>query len=203
MTVTNPSGLAGTMPRGYVSMFADVPGSNGFNSFIASLVANGLTAGCGGADYCPASPVTRQQMAVFLLKGKFGLCFTPPPCTGKVFDDVPCTGSPFDPWIEVLATLQVTGGCGGGNYCPTYPVLRQQMAAFLLKAAFDSTYVPPACDNPFFDDVPCSNPFSPFIYDLASRGITGGCSNNEYCPVDPVLRQQMAVFLVKTFLLPL
>ena len=203
VTVTNPSGLAGTMPRGYVSMFADVPSSNGFSSFIAGLVANGLTAGCGGADYCPASPVTRQQMAVFLLKGKFGLCFTPPPCTGEVFDDVPCTGSPFDPWIEVLATLQVTGGCGGGNYCPTNPVLRQQMAAFLLKADFDSTYVPPPCDNPFFDDVPCSNPFAPFIYDLASRGITGGCSNNLYCPVDPVLRQQMAVFLVKTFLLPL
>ena len=36
VTVTNPSGLAGTMPRGYVSMFADVPSSNGFNSFIAA-----------------------------------------------------------------------------------------------------------------------------------------------------------------------
>jgi S-layer family protein len=142
-------------------------------------------------------------MAVFLLKGKYGLCYTPPPCTGTVFGDVHCQGSPFDPWIEALAALQVTGGCGGGNYCPTNPVLRQQMAVFLLKAAFESTYVPPVCSNAFFIDVPCASPFADWIYDLAARGITGGCTNNAYCPLDPVLRQQMAVFLVKMFNLPL
>ena len=200
VTVTNPSGLFGTMPRGYVSMFADV---NGFDLYIASLVANGLTVGCGGPDYCPTSSVTRRQMAVFLLRGKFGLCYTPPPCTGTVFDDVPCTGSPFDPWIEALAALQVTGGCGNGNYCPLNPVLRQQMAVFLLKAALGFDYAPPACDTPAFADVPCSSPFAPWIDDLFERGITGGCSGSNYCPVDPVLRQQMAVFLVKTFNLPL
>jgi len=200
VTVTNPSGLSGTMPRGYVSMFADV---SGFDLYIASLVANGLTVGCGGPGYCPTSSVTRQQMAVFLLRGKFGLCYTPPPCTGTVFGDVPCTGSPFDPWVEALGALQITGGCGGGNYCPTSPVLRQQMAVFLLKAVDGSTYVPPDCDNPTFLDVPCSNPFASWIYDLAARGITGGCGGNNYCPLNPVLRQQMAVFLVKTFNLPL
>jgi len=203
ITITDPSGISGTLPRGYVSMFGDVPSSNTFEGYIASLVSNGLTAGCGGDFYCPASSVTRQQMAVFLLKGKYGLCFTPPPCNGTHFLDVPCQGSPFDPWIEALANLQITGGCGGGNYCPTAPVLRQQMAVFLLKAAYDSTYVPPACSNAFFDDVPCDSPFATWIYDLASRGITGGCTNVTYCPGDPVLRQQMAVFLVKTFSLPL
>ena len=45
------------MPRGYVSMFADV---SGFAVYIASLVANGLTAGCGGPNYCPTASVTRQ-----------------------------------------------------------------------------------------------------------------------------------------------
>jgi hypothetical protein len=203
VTVTDPSGITGTLPRGYVSMFGDVSSSNTFEGYIASLVSNGLTAGCGGNDYCPVNSVTRQQMAVFLLKGKYGLCYTPPPCNGAHFLDVPCQGSPFDPWIEALADLQITGGCGGGNYCPTNPVLRQQMAVFLLKADLDSTYVPPACSNAFFDDVPCDSPFATWIYDLAARGITGGCSNVAYCPVDPVLRQQMAVFLVKTFSLPL
>ncbi len=198
VTVTNPSGLFGTMARAYVSMFADV---NAFNLYIASLVANGLTAGCGGPNYCPTSPVTRQQMAVFLLKGKFGICYTPPPCTGTVFGDVPCTGSPFDPWIEALAQLQITGGCGGNNYCPTNPVLRQQMAVFLLKALEGSTYTPPDCTTPTFTDVPCSSPFAPWIEELAARLITGGCSGSNYCPTNPVLRQQMAIFLVKTFAL--
>jgi hypothetical protein len=199
VTVTNPSGLFGTMQRAYVSMFADV---NAFNLYIASLVANGLTVGCGGPNYCPTASVTRQQMAVFLLRGKFGLCYTPPPCTGTVFGDVACQGSPFDPWIEALAGLNITGGCGGGNYCPTDPVKRQQMAVFLLKALEGSDYVPPVCSNPTFGDVPCSNPFADWIYDLAARGITGGCAGGNYCPLDPVLRQQMAVFLVKTFNLP-
>jgi hypothetical protein len=203
VTVADPSGLFGTMARAYVSMFADVPSSNGFISYIASLVANGLTVGCGGPNYCPTSSVTRQQMAVFLLRGKYGLCYTPPPCTGTVFTDVPCTGSPFDPWIEALAQLQITSGCGGGNYCPTDPVKRQQMAVFLLKALEGSTYVPPDCTNPTFGDVPCSSPFATWIYDLVARGITAGCGGGNYCPVDPVLRQQMAVFLVKTFSLPL
>ncbi len=57
-------------------------------------------------------------MAVFLLKSKFGSAHIPPPCTGTVFPDVPCTGGPFDPWIEELAALGITGGCGGGLYCP-------------------------------------------------------------------------------------
>ncbi len=202
ITMTTGSGLTGTLPRGYVAQFSDVDINGTFSPFIGGLVANGLTVGCGGADYCPTASVTRQQMAVFLLRGKLGLCYTPPPCTGTVFLDVPCQGSPFDPWVEALAGLQITGGCGGGDFCPTAPVNRQQMAVFLLKALLGSTYTPPACMNPTFDDVPCSNSFATWIYDLAGRGITGGCGGGDYCPGGPALRQQMAVFLVKTFSLP-
>jgi hypothetical protein len=71
-------------------------------------------------------------MAVFLLKGKYGSTFTPPPCTGA-FPDVACP-STFADWIEELAAEGVTGGCGGGNYCPASNVTRGQMAAFLVKA---------------------------------------------------------------------
>jgi len=202
IVVTNPSGLSGTLPNGYVSLFADVDPISGFRQFIGGLVANGLTVGCGGPNYCPASPVTRQQMAVFLLRGKLGLCYTPPPCTGTVFDDVPCAGNSFAPWVEALAGYNITGGCGGNNYCPTVAVNRQQMAVFLLKAFEGSDYVPPACTTATFDDVPCSNPFAPWIYELAARGITGGCGGSNYCPADPANRGQMAVFLVKTFGLP-
>ena len=58
-------------------------------------------------------------MAVFLLKAKHGLCYAPPPCTG-IFPDVPCP-STFANWIEALAAEGITGGCGGGNYCPQQP----------------------------------------------------------------------------------
>jgi hypothetical protein len=50
-----------------------------------------------------------------------------------MFNDVPET-SPFCRWIEEFARAGITGGCGFGNYCPTLPVTRDQMAVFLTVA---------------------------------------------------------------------
>ena len=36
--------------------------------------------------------------------------------------------------IEALVASGITGGCGGGNYCPNNTVTRAQMAIFLAKA---------------------------------------------------------------------
>jgi hypothetical protein len=46
--------------------FGDVPTSHPFHRFIEALVASGITAGCGGGNFCPNNPVTRGEMAVFL-----------------------------------------------------------------------------------------------------------------------------------------
>ncbi len=48
--------------------FGDVPTSNPQFQFIEALYASGITAGCGGGNYCPNNPLTRGQMAVFLAK---------------------------------------------------------------------------------------------------------------------------------------
>jgi hypothetical protein len=77
--------------------------------------------------------LTRAQMAVFLPKGSLGSIYAPNDCTGLVFADVPCSGSVFDPWIEDLAGRGITGGCGGGAYCPSATSTRGQMAVFLAK----------------------------------------------------------------------
>ncbi len=51
----------------------------------------------------------------------------------QIFNDVP--GSDFGyQYIEALAESGITGGCGGGNFCPDNPVTRRQMAIFLAKA---------------------------------------------------------------------
>jgi hypothetical protein len=104
-----------------------------FANWIEQLSAEGITAGCGGNDFCPASPVTRQQMAVFLLKTEHGSNYAPPTCTG-IFDDVVCPG-PFTDWIEQLYAEGITGGCQASPllYCPGSPVNRGQMAVFLVK----------------------------------------------------------------------
>jgi hypothetical protein len=201
VTLTNLDGSSGTLSKGYVTDFNDVPQNNTFHGFVTTLVSNGITAGVGSGNYGVASSTLRQQMAVFLLKAKYGVCYVPPPCTPGFFADVPCPGT-FAPWIEALANLGITGGCGSGNYCPTTPVRRDQMAVFLLKAEHGSTYVPPACTPPgVFTDVLCPGTFTDWIERLAAENITGGCGAGIYCPGNPNTRGQMAVFIVKTFLL--
>jgi hypothetical protein len=199
IVVTNPGGSSGTRRRGYIASFSDANGI-GFDDVIATLVANQITAGCGAGIYCPSDSITRAQMAVFLLKGKNGICYAPPPATGTVFPDVPAN-SFAAAWVEALAAEGITGGCGGGNYCPGNPVTRQQMAVFLLKAEHGSTYLPPTCVQ-VFSDVGCSSPFAPWINRLAAEAITGGCGGFNYCPLNNATRGQMAAFIVKTFSLP-
>ena len=53
--------------------------------------------------------------------------------THRSFGDVPVF-HPFYQFIEALARSGITGGCGGGNYCPDAPLTRGQMAVFLSKA---------------------------------------------------------------------
>ena len=119
------------VPPACAGVFGDVPCPSMFADWIEHLSAEGVTAGCGGGNYCPDALVTRAQMSVFLLKAKHGSSYAPPSCSGA-FGDVACP-SLFADWIEQLAAEQITGGCGGGNYCPGNPNTRAQMAAFLVK----------------------------------------------------------------------
>ena len=112
-------------------VFNDVGAGDFAAAFIEQLFADGITAGCGNGNYCPAAQVTRDQMAVFLLRAKYGSGYSPPSPTG-VFGDVP-TGYWAAAWIEQLAAEGITAGCGSGNYCPTSPVNRDQMAVFLVR----------------------------------------------------------------------
>jgi glucose/arabinose dehydrogenase len=178
--------------------FADTPPQSFGWSFVESIFEAGISGGCGGDNFCPAAPNTRGEMAVFLLRASQGSSYTPPPCSNATFADVPCT-HPFADWIYDLVSRGITAGCGGGNYCPSLAVTRQEMAVFLLLSSQPPGYTPPPCTTPTFNDVPCSNVFAAWIEDLVSRGITGGCGGGNYCPGTSVSRAQMAVFLVATF----
>jgi len=80
-------------------------------------------------------------------------------------------------------------------------VTRAQMAVFLLRAEHGADYVPPPPTG-VFTDLALDDPFTPWIEELAAEGVTAGCGGGKYCPNDPNLRDQMAVFLVRTFALP-
>lgn len=54
---------------GIIQVFSDVPPSSSYYTNILNLAYSGVTAGCGGGNYCPTDPVTREQMAAFLNRG--------------------------------------------------------------------------------------------------------------------------------------
>jgi len=177
--------------------FADAPPGYWAFSFIEAFARAGITAGCGGDNYCPTSPVTRAQMAVFLERGINGSSYSPPAATGNVFLDVGA-GDFAASFIEQLASDGITSGCGNNSYCPDAVVSRDQMAVFLLRAKYSSAYSPPAATG-VFADVDLSHWAAAWIEQLAAEGITAGCGGGNYCPDAEVTRDQMAVFLVRTF----
>jgi hypothetical protein len=121
-------------PTGTGLVFGDVPGTYWAVNWIEKLFTDGITSGCGAGNYCPDNPVTRAQMAIFLLRSKYGAAYLPPAATGTLFADVPSTYWAAN-WIEKLYAEGVTGGCGTAplTYCPESPVTRAQMAVFLVR----------------------------------------------------------------------
>jgi hypothetical protein len=125
-------GSAYSPPAATGTVFTDVPSDAFAAAWIEQMVAEGITSGCGNGNYCPNSTVTRAQMAVFLLRAKYGSAYSPPVATGTVFTDVPSNGFAAA-FIEQLVSEGITSGCGGGNYCPNSSVTRAQMAVFLQR----------------------------------------------------------------------
>ena len=127
LVAKEPRGYA-PPPCGATPVFPDVPVTSPFCPWIEELARRGVTAGC-GTGYCPEAAVSREQMAVFILR-TLDPSLNPPACGTPAFADVPAA-SPFCPWIEELARRGVVTGCGGGNYCPASDVTREQMSVFL------------------------------------------------------------------------
>jgi len=110
-----------------------------------------------------------------------------PTSTVDAFEDD--TGSPHEADINALAAAGITQGCGGGDYCPTASVTRQEMASFLVRALD----LEPASLDYFIDDA--GSPHEADNNTLALAEITLGCGPQTFCPLSVVVREQMAAFL--------
>jgi hypothetical protein len=123
---------AGYRPRPATgTVFADVGAAGVHAAWIEQLAADGRAPRCRSGRYCPDVPVTRAQMAEFVVRARQRAGYTPPRATGVVFPDVPAANA-FAPWIERLAASGVRVGCWGGGFCPDASVSRQEMAAVLV-----------------------------------------------------------------------
>jgi hypothetical protein len=114
--------------------FVDVLRSDLFFADVEWLAGEGITLGCNppvNDRYCPDDPVTRGQMAAFLVRA---LHYSDDGGGDRFSDD---DTSVFEADIDRLATARVTYGCDPPDntmFCPDDAVTRAQMAAFLHRA---------------------------------------------------------------------
>jgi subtilisin family serine protease len=186
-----------TVAPGATGVQASVPTTAG-HTYTWTITGGTITAGQGTGQVTFTAGPAGTTMLLSVVDSVSGCDSTPGRRNVQVwFLDVP-PGHGFHTFVNTLARNQVTGGCGGGNYCPDVSIPREQMAVFLLVAKEGAGYAPPACTSPMFNDVPCSSPFAPWINELARRGVTGGCGGSNFCPAAAVTREQMSVFLLLT-----
>jgi uncharacterized repeat protein (TIGR02543 family) len=108
------------------------------------------------------------------------------------FNDV-ASGHWADDYIYALSQAGITGGCGGGDFCPDDPVTRGMMAVFVIASRDETPSQEPY--NVYFSDI-ADDTFAPFINTMCELGITGGCGDGIFCPNGTVTRAQMAVFII-------
>jgi hypothetical protein len=99
-----------------------------FAEDIEAITEAGIGFGCSEFDYCPDAPLTRQEMARFLV-GTFDIPLLEAPA--GVFDDI--DANPFAEYIEAIQAVGVTLGCTETTYCPADVVTREQMASFFVR----------------------------------------------------------------------
>lgn len=115
-----------------------------------------------------------------------------PSFTGIFRDD---DYSVHEPDIDKLYLAGITKGCSlEWDYCPEREITRGEMAAFIARALGleATTGVPTYTDQ-------AGHYFEVEIDKIQTAGIGFGCSETEYCPDDPLRRDEMAEMLVRAF----
>jgi len=190
---------AGYFPWVTTGIFNDVPPALFFADYINVLASWQVTLGCSSTQYCPTDPVTRGQLAAFIIRSLYGDNFTY--TTTPYFTDVPST-YPFFSYIQKLRDLGITTGCTPTTFCPGDPVTRGQAAVLIVRGKmagiFGDNFSYP--QTQVFTDVPPGSMQFPFVQKLFELGITSGCTPTLFCVNNTLTRQEMAVFIVRAFL---
>ena len=118
-------------PSTAANRFVDVHPGAWWSPHVERLAELRITQGCTADSlfYCPGQPVTRGQMATFLVRA-----FDLEPSASAGFVDT--AGRTHAANIDALAAAGVTAGCATdpARFCPGDHVTRGQMATFLARA---------------------------------------------------------------------
>lgn len=125
---------AGYVPPAASGLFGDVPASHWAAPSIEQIYRLGITGGCSASPllFCPDGTLTRAEMAVLVLRARYGIFYMPPPAGGQVFADVPASHWAA-PWIEQLYYKGISAGCAASprQFCPAGKVTGWELGVFL------------------------------------------------------------------------
>lgn len=184
--------------------FRDLAGyPDEFENAINCMANYGIMPGLSSGMFEPGAGVTRQQMALILIRaaGPAGIDIPIPRDQG--FRDIGELESKVQDSINQLADLGITRGTTPSTYVPDTVVNRRQMAQFFTRflalapvgeggASVDSV----SPDDRVFTDID-TLPHEPYnaIRALYELGVTKGVTATTYGPDQPVTRAQMALFV--------
>ncbi len=185
-----------------VSSFLDVPADHWAVCEIEAAKQADIVRGYGDHLFRPASPVARDQMAVYIARALAeGDEAVPPGPNEPTFVDVG-----LDHWawryIEYAHECEIVQGYEDGSYHPGDLLDRAQMSVFIARALAGgesglSEYVPP--EAPTFADVPTDSWAYRSVEYLAGAGVVSGYPDDLYHPNRPCSRDQMAVYITRAF----
>ncbi len=183
--------------------FTDVLFSYWAYAQIVACAEAGVVKGNTDGSYNPQGPVTRDQIAVYIARALCGGDAGVPagPSTAS-FPDVP-TGNWAFKYVEYVKSADVVKGQTNGEYQPSLPVTRDQMAVYIARSIVSPTgdaYVPsPAPGTQSFPDISPTNWAYEYIEYCKSQNVVKGYTDGSYGPSDPVTRDQMAVYVARGF----
>lgn len=112
------------------NQYFDDIANDGYAPFINRMKELGITSGCAVRRFCPDSPATRKEVAVFVISAMGERPSLAP--FNAYFDDIANDG--FAHSINRVFELRITAGCATRRYCPSTAVDRASMAVFAAEA---------------------------------------------------------------------
>ena len=153
--------------------------------------------------FSPGVGVTRQQMALFLIRAAGPAGIEIPRAVDYGFKDIGDLPREVQDAINQLVVLRITSGTTRSSFTPDTVVTRQQMALFLTRfleiapvgeGGSDINEIDPD-DDQFTDIRGLDRDFDDAIRALFELGVTGGTSRTKFSPGGSVTRAQMATFI--------
>ena len=183
-----------------VQTFADVPRSHPSWEAVQLVAAREIMIGYSDVDFAITDEQERGWAAAIIAR-MFDVNSSNPPAV-PTFQDVP-TDHPAYAWIEGLAAAGLTSGCSAVPklYCPDDPLTRAALAAFIVNGM--GWNVDNAPVQPYYQDLPdaAAHWSFAFVQLVSQHGLKFGCSNNTFCPDEPISRGDIADVVLDILLL--